>query len=555
MDADDELRARAAARIGSVLRGKYRVDSVLGIGGMAVVYAATHRNKKRFAIKLLHPELSLRGDIRQRFLREGHAANSLEHPAAVAILDEDVAEDGAAFLVMELLQGASAETLWDACGRRMPADVVLTIARELLELLAVAHGKSIVHRDIKPANLFVTRDGAVKVLDFGIARVMDVAGDRSKTNTGTMLGTPAYMSPEQAGGLPSEIDGRTDVWGVGATMFTMLCGEHVHLGETPTQVAILAATRPARSLASVVPDAPAPLVEVVDRALAFAKADRWESAAAMRDAVMRAEKALFAAGEARTPLAALVEEHAKAESSRAETAPTMGESSDPQLAPTLPQQSTPAFTPASPLARSTAAPVPATATTGGHVSESQARSEGSRPSARRSRVALGVVLGLAAVATAGILAVRASGTHATTPAATQAPAAPQTAPAAANSAPVLARVALGIAPSDAVVEIDGKPAAVTAGAVTVEGTPGSMHMVRVSSGGHAGTYPVLVTEGGAVPASVELVAPASPASGASAAPTAHRPTVKVGTVPAPSHRAPTEPTATASQSSVSRTME
>src|SRR6202041_106363 len=101
-EANDELMAHARTRLGTVLRGKYRLDRVLGIGGMAVVYAATHRNQKQFAVKMLHPELSLRRDIRTRFLREGYAANSFKPPGAVSVLDDDVAEDGAAFLVMEL---------------------------------------------------------------------------------------------------------------------------------------------------------------------------------------------------------------------------------------------------------------------------------------------------------------------------------------------------------------------------------------------------------------------------------------------------------------------
>src|ERR1700704_2328441 len=102
--SDDESQRVASARLGRVLRGKYRLDRVLGVGGMATVYAATHRNKKRFAIKDLHPELSMSESIRSRFLREGYVANTVEHAGAVAVLDDDVAEDGSAFLVMELLE-------------------------------------------------------------------------------------------------------------------------------------------------------------------------------------------------------------------------------------------------------------------------------------------------------------------------------------------------------------------------------------------------------------------------------------------------------------------
>jgi serine/threonine-protein kinase len=115
-----DLAARAQARVGSTLHGKYRIDSVLGIGGMGVVYAATHRNTKRFAVKMLHAELSHNADIRTRFLREGYAANSVGHPGTVSVLDDDVAEDGAAFLVMELLDGAGVEDLSERHRGRLP---------------------------------------------------------------------------------------------------------------------------------------------------------------------------------------------------------------------------------------------------------------------------------------------------------------------------------------------------------------------------------------------------------------------------------------------------
>src|SRR5208283_5329170 len=111
---DDEAREVATARLGQVLRGKYRLDRVLGIGGMATVYAATHRNQAELAVKLLHPELSLRDDLKKRFLREGYVGNSVKHPGAVLVVDDDIAEDGSAFLVMELLRGRSVEDVWEA---------------------------------------------------------------------------------------------------------------------------------------------------------------------------------------------------------------------------------------------------------------------------------------------------------------------------------------------------------------------------------------------------------------------------------------------------------
>src|SRR5580698_4303989 len=113
----DGVTSRAQGRVGTVLRGKYRIDRVLGVGGMAVVYKATHRNQAEFAVKMLHPELSIRDDIRSRFLREGYAANSVKHPGAVLVVDDDVAEDGSAFLVMELLDGIGCEEAWERAGQ------------------------------------------------------------------------------------------------------------------------------------------------------------------------------------------------------------------------------------------------------------------------------------------------------------------------------------------------------------------------------------------------------------------------------------------------------
>ncbi len=248
MSDDAEIVRRAELRVGTILKEKYRVDRVLGVGGMAVVYVVTHRNKKRFALKMLHPELSHRADIRARFKREGYAANSVEHPGVVSVIDDDVADDGAAFLVMELLDGVSVEQLVEQTGR-VSLEAACAIVHELLHVLAVAHEKGVVHRDIKPANLFLAADGRLKVLDFGIARVREAAmSDGPHTGDGTILGTPAFMAPEQALARAREIDGRTDIWAAGATLFTLHSGQSVHEGETPTELLIRAATVKARSI-------------------------------------------------------------------------------------------------------------------------------------------------------------------------------------------------------------------------------------------------------------------------------------------------------------------
>jgi serine/threonine-protein kinase len=307
-----EVAARSEARVGAWLKDKYRLDRILGIGGMAVVYAATHRNQAEFAVKVLHPELSMRREVRNRFLREGYAANSVRHAGAVRVVDDDIADDGAAFLVMELLQGEPVETLWERAGSRLSPKAVIGVGWQLLDVLTAAHEKSIVHRDIKPANVFVTTEGAVKVLDFGIARLCDVALSGSATQAGIMMGTPAFMAPEQAMAKAEAIDAQSDVWSAGATLFTLLSGQLVHGGDNSAQLLISAATVPAPPLSSVAPDVPPALANVIDRALAFDKAQRWPSAAAMREALREASLAMYGEGPSRRVLLGLLGLEARA---------------------------------------------------------------------------------------------------------------------------------------------------------------------------------------------------------------------------------------------------
>jgi len=272
---------------------------------MATVYAATHRNSKRFAVKMLHPELSLRADLRARFLREGYVANQVQHGGAVAVLDDDVAEDGSAFLVMELLEGATAEEVWEQHGQRLPLDAVLAIGDQVLEVLASAHERGIVHRDIKPANLFLTSEGQLKVLDFGIARLRDAASSAA-THTGMVMGTPAFMSPEQALANPSDIDAQSDVWAVGAVLFTLLSGRLVHEAANAQQILIRVATTPAPSLDRVVPGVRKEIVRLIDLALVFDKTERWKTAVAMRLALRTTAQEVIGGNPSRHCLDALL---------------------------------------------------------------------------------------------------------------------------------------------------------------------------------------------------------------------------------------------------------
>jgi len=290
----------ATALLGFELRQKWRIEALLGIGGMAAVYRATHRNGHSVAIKILRRELAGEAGLVRRFVREAYAANAVEHPSAAQVMDNDVTDDGIPFLVMELLRGEPLDVRVKRLGGKLPIPEVARLVAELLDGLASAHQKGIIHRDIKPQNLFVLENGNLKILDFGIARLGATAGDENATQLGSVLGTPGFMAPEQARGRTDLVDAQTDLWAVGATMFFLLSGKPVHVGGTLNERLAAAMTQRARSLAEVAPDLPEAIVTVVDRALAFEKEARWESAAEMRRAL---EAANHISTDLSTPIA------------------------------------------------------------------------------------------------------------------------------------------------------------------------------------------------------------------------------------------------------------
>jgi serine/threonine-protein kinase len=280
---EDEPTRLARERVGQRLRDRWRLDELLGVGGMAAVYSATHRNGKRVAVKVLHARLANNEEAKHRFVEEAYLANRVGHPGVVSILDDDVAEDGAAFLVMDLLEGETLDARIERY-RQLDALDVLELTDRLLDVLVAAHAASIIHRDIKPNNIFITGEGRIRLLDFGIARLNE-PNRRRTTQHGLAVGTPAFMPPEQARGHLDRIDGRTDLWAVGATMFMALTGRQVHEAETLNEELLAAMTRKAPSLASVEATFPPALCELVDRALAFERDERWEDAATMQQAV------------------------------------------------------------------------------------------------------------------------------------------------------------------------------------------------------------------------------------------------------------------------------
>ena len=216
---------QADPRIGTSLEAKYRIDAQIGIGGRATVYRATRvLIGDAVAVKILHAEQLREPEAAERFRREAQAAARLKHANAVTIYDFGVSADGVVYLVMELVEGDSLRKVVKTQGP-LPLSTATEILAQVCGALNEAHEQNVVHRDIKPDNILVTMTPGgvrVKVLDFGIARIGDMAALGNLTQTGSIMGTPHYMSPEQC--LGEELDGRSDIYSLGIVAYEMLTG-------------------------------------------------------------------------------------------------------------------------------------------------------------------------------------------------------------------------------------------------------------------------------------------------------------------------------------------
>ncbi len=300
----DEARPKAPRPgeelVGTVIRGKWLVDSVLGTGGMATVVAATHRiNGRRAALKLMHRAYAGDPVARERFLRESYLGNKVPHRGRVEVFDDDVTDDGVPFLIMGLLEGETIAQLQRRIGKRLPLELSLDLAEQLLDVIASCHAQAVLHLDLKPANVLVTPDGVVKLLDFGVAQLRD--GDEDEGRAGLAMGTPSFMSPEQARG-EAELDGRADIFSVGAMLYFMLSGTRLYKGLDTDEAMRRSAACQAPSLAEIAPELPPRVVALVDRALAFERQRRFSSAVEMRTVVLELQTMARARASDRTPL-------------------------------------------------------------------------------------------------------------------------------------------------------------------------------------------------------------------------------------------------------------
>ena len=279
-----------------LIANRYELGSVVGSGGMSVVYSATDTLLGReVAVKMLRSELARDANFRERFRREAQNAGRLNHPAIVAIYDTgETLHDGQStpYIVMELVKGRNLKDIVADGGPLSPDEAATTLI-PVCEALQVSHDAGIVHRDIKPANVMITNTGVVKIMDFGIARALDDVTSHM-TQTSAVIGTAQYLSPEQARGKP--VDGRSDLYALGCLMYDIMVGHPPFDGDTPFAVAYQHVqedpTPPSEFIPDLSPTAALNVDAVVLTAMAKHPGDRYQTAVEMAADLQRLEKNL-----------------------------------------------------------------------------------------------------------------------------------------------------------------------------------------------------------------------------------------------------------------------
>jgi serine/threonine-protein kinase len=273
----------APVLVGEILAGKYRVDRVLGTGGMGVVVAAHHIElDDKVAIKFLLPEMLSNQDAIARFAREARAAVRIKSEHVARVFDVGRLENGAPYMVMEFLEGGDLSA-WLSERGALPFEQAVEFVLQACEAIAEAHAMGIVHRDLKPANLFVIQrmDGllSVKVLDFGISKLTSAtgsAGEDSRTKTSVLMGSPVYMSPEQMHSA-KDADTRSDVWALGVILYELIAGSVPFVAETMPELVLRVTSAPPEPLEDACPDVPEGLEKAISKCLEKDRDRRYQT--------------------------------------------------------------------------------------------------------------------------------------------------------------------------------------------------------------------------------------------------------------------------------------
>jgi len=493
--------------IGSTIDGKYLVKNVIGQGGMGSVYEAEHAaTGRRVAVKVINSgDLTKDQQVLSRFEREARAAGAIDTQYITQVLDAGLDRDSnLPFMAMEYLEGEDLQRMLKRVGPVSP-DLTLRITAQACLGLRKAHESKVVHRDIKPHNLFLARRDAgeiiVKLLDFGIAKVkMDQAQSREGadlTKTGNLLGSPLYVSPEQARGK-RQIDHRTDIYSMGAVMYQMLCGrtpfEHATaLGE----LILMVCTEPASPVQDHAPWVPPVVAEICHRCIAKNPDERFQTA----DELFEAVRALLPSGWNinETMLVSLADSQRQQEQPRAQIV-------DPATYDSGRYEAQTGVVPSVPP------PADAASTTGAVMGPATVRP--SAPGGSKVPLLIGATV-LIVGAAAGVFALSQNDGNATPPppATTTAPVeAPPPPPVATTAVPTPPkdvapkRVKVVIIPDDAKVEVEGKQTELRGGLLELEGQPGKVFKVRAVKGTGETEVEVVITEAGALPPKVEVEA-------------------------------------------------
>src|SRR5664280_477209 len=268
---------------GEVLRGdnfQWRLGRPIGVGSFGSVSLAYDETGREAVIKCLKPEFVGNEVFNRRILCEFEVMRALNHPTIPCVFDQGLTRQDVPFFAMEYLHGQTLEIRRLRNAGRLELSFALKAAAHVLVALEHAHSRGVIHRDVTPNNIYITNDGTVKLLDFGICQAIECSGALEILASGKVMGTPGFMAPEQARGHWKPLDARADLWSLGSALFVLLTGESVHLGTAEEQIE-LASICPARSIGAVMPGLPSNLVHWLDRALAFDPAARWSSAASM----------------------------------------------------------------------------------------------------------------------------------------------------------------------------------------------------------------------------------------------------------------------------------